>query len=126
MSVDDAHEGLVEEAKRLGVFENTYWFITSDVSRTCQITVPLLNASMISVDPLTSGRAVVVVAWLQPWAPPDTNKQISGIRPLNTHSFTCQRTWDPQRSQRCAGYQRRLRTDVACHCWASDAIDHGR
>eukprot|EP01043_Picozoa_sp_COSAG02_P019838 COSAG02_NODE_966_length_15587_cov_19.602376_12_plen_304_part_00 len=53
MSVDDAHEGLVEEAKRLGVFANTYWFITSDVRTSCHA----LHKNGFPTGPLSTSRS---------------------------------------------------------------------
>ena len=63
MSVDDAHAGIVEATKALGVFEKTYFIISSDHVRTCILCACVRGLGSSAADTivsLSSARATIL------------------------------------------------------------------
>ena len=72
MSVDDAHAGIVEATKALGVFEKTYFIISSDHVRT-------LCACERGPGRSVADTIVSLSSGLQSWASPNSIQQVSTV-----------------------------------------------
>ena len=135
MSVDDAHAALVAKTKELGVFEKTYFVISSDHGSVPVLTPPSclgppLSNQSIGLDDVYSCTYLIMrtsARQVQPWAPSHSIKQVPALRPRNTDPRSGGRPWHQgRRPEPCPWHQRRLRADLACNGWHPLPTNHGR